>query len=100
MSEEEDYKKSADIAIRGMQRLIDTLENGLENWSNSQYSDNDIGKDVCATLQEQIKEAKEEIKAYEQYKATGVYITRKARKVLQESSKENNQRNNEEEEER
>lgn len=100
MSEEEDYKKSADFAIREMQRLIDTLENGLENWSNSQYSDTDIGKDICATLQEQIKEAKEEIKAYEQYKATGVYITRKARKVLQESSRENKQRNNEEGEER
>ena len=44
--------------------------------------------------------SEEEIKAYEQYKATGVYITIKARKVLQESSKENNQRNNEEGEER
>ena len=97
---EEDYKKKADIAIRGMQRLIEVLSTSLENWSNSQYSDTDIGKDVCATLKEQIEVAKEEIKAYEQYKATGVYITRKARKVLQESSRENKQRNNEEGEER
>ena len=37
------------------------------------------------TLQEQMKEAKEEKKLY---KATGVYITRKARKVLQEYSRE------------
>ncbi len=69
--------------------MIEVLSTSLENWSNSQYSDTDIGKDVCATLQEQIKEAKEEIKAYEEYKATGAYITRKARKVLQESSREN-----------
>lgn len=69
--------------------MIEVLSTSLENWSNSQYSDTDIGKDVCATLQEQIKEAKEEIKAYEEYKATGAYITRKVRKVLQESSREN-----------
>ena len=69
--------------------MIEVLSTSLENWSNSQYSDTDIGKDVCATLQEQIKEAKEEIKAYEEYKATGAYITRRARKVLQESSREN-----------
>ena len=69
--------------------MIEVLSTSLENWSNSQYSDTDIGKDVCATLQEQIKEAKEEIKAYEYYKATGAYITRRARKVLQESSREN-----------
>ena len=42
--------------------------------------------------------SEEEIKAYEQYKATGVYITRKARKVLQESSRENKQKNNAERE--
>ena len=97
---EENYKKKADIAIRGMQRLIEVLNTSLENWSNSQYSDTDIGKDVCTTLQEQIEVAKEEIKAYEQYKETGVYITRKARKALKELSREKKQRDDEEMEER
>ena len=81
--EEEDYKKKIDVAIYGMQRLIETLEELLEKWSNNDYSNTEIGQNMIKALKEQIQEAKDEKQAYEQYKNTGVLITRYARKLLQ-----------------
>lgn len=95
---EEDYKRKADIAIYGMQQLIETLEGILEKWSDSQYADTDIGLDMIQTLKEQIKEAKDEKKAYEQYKVTGVFIARQARRLLQNKQDQKLEKNRDEEE--
>ena len=88
MSEEKDYQKIADFAIIGAQRLIEQLESIIENWSNSQYCDTKMGQDVIKTCQEQIREAEEEIEAYKEYKVTGVWVSRKARKLLQKIKEE------------
>lgn len=95
---EEDYKRKADIAIYGMQRLIETLEDMLKKWLDSQYADTDIGQDMIQTLEEQIKEAKAEKEAYEQYKVTGVFIARQARKLLQDKQKHKLENDKDEEE--
>lgn len=87
MNEEKDYQKIADFAIIEVQRLIEQLESIIKNWSNSQYCDTKMGQDVIKTCQEQIKEAEGEIEAYKQYKATGVWVTRKARKLLQKNER-------------
>lgn len=53
---------------------------------------------MIQTLEEQIKEVKAEKEAYEQYKVTGVFITRQARKLLQNKQKHNLENDKDDEE--
>ena len=77
-----DNKKAADIAIQHLQRLMQFHKETIERWKNSEYCDNDIAKDIKEGSEKSIKEIEEEIAALEQYKATGVFVSRQAREMM------------------
>ncbi len=94
-----DNKKVADIAIQHLQRLMQFHKETIEKWQNSEYCDNDIAKDIIEGCKKSIAEIEEEIAAYEQYKATGVFISRQAREMLKNAKKERKVSKNRQEEE-
>lgn len=73
-----------DLAIKQLQRLKDVLEKSLENWENSDWSDNEVAQEMVKTYKRLIQETDEEIEVYAQAKVTGVIITREARNRLKE----------------
>ena len=83
--QDNDYKKSADVAIRNLQKLLEFHRTSLKHWKDSEYCDTEIGREMIETFQDSIKEVQSEIQAYEQYKATGVFISRQARVMLQKA---------------
>lgn len=87
----EEYKERADVAIKSIELLIGVYEQGLKHWQNSEYRDTDVGQDMIETFNDCIREAKEEIEAYEQYKQTGVFISRQAREMLRKAKESREQ---------
>lgn len=83
-----DNKKATDIAIKNLERLIEFHRASIERWQNSEYSDNDIAKDIIEGFEKSIREIEGEIGAYKQYKETGVFVSRQARELLKKAKEE------------
>ncbi|MBQ8043336.1 MAG: hypothetical protein IJ272_04205 [Clostridia bacterium] len=86
-----ELKERADIAIKSIEILLEVYRKGLEHWQNSKYCDTDVGQEMIATFNDCIAEAQEEIQAYEQYKETGVFISRQAREILRKAKESKEQ---------
>lgn len=71
-----------DFAMEHLQKLKGVLIRGLEEWENSEWSDNDISKEMIRTYRGLIQEVEEEIEAYANAKETGCIITREGREMI------------------
>ncbi|MCI9247514.1 MAG: hypothetical protein HFJ30_10570 [Clostridia bacterium] len=80
--QENDDKKGASIAIENLKKLLEFHQISLERWENSEYCYTDVGREMIQTFHRLIQETQAEIEAYEQYKNSGVFVTRQAREML------------------
>lgn len=80
--EENSCEKVTNIAIENLKRLLEFHEVSLKRWENSEYCYTDIGREMIGTFQRLIQEIQGEIDACEQYKESGVFVTRQAREML------------------
>lgn len=71
-----------DFAMEHLQKLKGVLIRGLEEWENSEWSDNDISKEMIRTYRGLIQEVEKEIEAYANAKETGCIITREGREMI------------------
>lgn len=80
--EENSCKKVANIAIENLKKLLEFHQISLERWENSEYCYTDVGREMIETFQRLIQEIQGEIAACEQYKESGVFVTRQGRELL------------------
>ncbi len=71
-----------DFAIEHLEKLKKLLERSLEEWENSEWSDNDISQEMIRTYRALIQEVEEEIEVYTNAKQTGCIITREGRQMI------------------
>ena len=71
-----------DFAIEKLIELKNTLQSIVDKWENSEYSETEFGQDMINGTKKNIEEVEDEIKAWQEYKRTGVFISRKARNAM------------------